>query len=298
MLIGHEEQVKMFEKIVGNKALSHAYLLSGPSGVGKLNFAQHIVHLLYCDIGFSFADIVSGNCTCKSCSEKNILQHPDVFYTDGSAAISEIRKLRKSLSFSAYCGVRKIAVINSAELLSREAANALLKVLEEPRGDVMFILITSRLALMIPTILSRCDSVKFYYVADEVLSSSLDVSSIEESRTHWNGRPRYAAEILNDQSKRATLASYRTDCFNFMKGGLSERFKISEKYSRLDRPGALHALTIWLELLRDSGSVDNSELLHALLSIHKTLQTTNANLQFALNSLAVNLNVLVNSSTS
>ena len=287
MLIGHAKQLTMFQKITAANKLAHAYLFSGPEGVGKRHFAHLIARYVQCLEHGTFDDIVLGGCSCVSCNSKDNNQRPDIFCHEGGLGIAEVRKLRKSLSLSAYSSRYKVVIIDDAGSMTTEAASAMLKIVEEPKGDLIFIFITKQEGLILPTIASRCNGVKFFYVPDGIISQRLDTESIKALRSHWEGRPGFALRFISDPSFGHTTREYKEDCTVFLNNSMTKRFAIAEMYARLDRSDAMRALHVWLEHVREGGA--RRELLGEILGIHKHLQTSNANIQFMLNSLALKM---------
>lgn len=155
--------------------LAHAYLFYGPEGVGKKNFA----HELFC--------IVNGRDPEKDPDFKFITPRVDDGHlpagqTGGHGTkiyINDIRDLKSFLSFRPYFGPYKFVVINDADRLETEASNAFLKMLEEPSPSTVVILISSKPKLMLPTILSRCETVSFRPLFERTVSAE-DQKQINE----------------------------------------------------------------------------------------------------------------------
>lgn len=140
------------------KQMPHALLISGAKGVGKTSFAQALVNGLLCE---SPRDDYQACEHCKSCRVRHSNAHPDyyqVFVAEGKTQIvvDQIREFNQFLHMSrSYQGYR-VAFINPAESLNVNAANSLLKSLEEPSNNSVIILLTSKLSRILPTIKSRC----------------------------------------------------------------------------------------------------------------------------------------------
>lgn len=143
----HNSNKKYFESVVKNGMLAHAYLFSGPEGVGKKDFAYDLFRL------------VNGR-EPKSDPDLKLIS-PRLEEDETKIYIEDIRDLKTFLSFKAYTGPYKFVVINDADRLTPEASNSLLKVLEEPTPFSILVLVSSRPRQLLPTILSRCESVRF-----------------------------------------------------------------------------------------------------------------------------------------
>ena len=139
--------------------IAGAYLFVGPTGVGKETVANHFAKSINC------LELDEGACgTCISCRKTADGNHPDTQIVSPSGAwirIDQIRELQKRIVYRPYEGIRKVAILREAERMNLEAANCLLKTLEEPPAESVLILLTSNLDALIPTIRSRCQIIKF-----------------------------------------------------------------------------------------------------------------------------------------
>jgi DNA polymerase-3 subunit delta' len=142
--------------------LPHALLLAGPEGVGKRRFAQALGAALLCQSPVD--GLACGQC--RGCGLIRAGTHPDWFWLApeerGKAIkIDQVRELVETMAQTAQQGGRKLAVLAPAEAMNRNAANALLKTLEEPSGGAVLMLITDSPARLLPTIRSRCQRLDF-----------------------------------------------------------------------------------------------------------------------------------------
>ncbi|WP_419831636.1 DNA polymerase III subunit delta' [Endozoicomonas atrinae] len=142
--------------------LSHALLLKGVPGVGKGYFARALATRVLCNQNAD--NYACGHC--KSCELVKAGTHPDLLVVQPEATgkpikIDQIRHVNEFARKTAQQGGRRVIVINPAEAMNVNAANALLKSLEEPGGDTLFILVSARSGDMLPTIRSRCQMVSF-----------------------------------------------------------------------------------------------------------------------------------------
>ena len=138
--------------------VGHAYLFSGPRGVGKTTTARLIAMTANCQ---SKGKKPCGEC--ESCRSVRAGSHPDVLEIDAASnnSVDDVRDLREKVGLSAMRGGKKIYILDEAHMMSRAAFNALLKTLEEPPEHVIFILATTEPEKIIPTILSRCQHYRF-----------------------------------------------------------------------------------------------------------------------------------------
>lgn len=285
MLVGHQKQIEIFQRIIDNNALSHAYLFSGPRGVGKNHFAQTLAHWLQHKEDANFEDFVQDRYSCTQV-------HPDIIELHGDVSIGGVRDLRHTVSLSSYPASHKVVIINNIEILRRESANALLATLEEPKGKIVFMLISDMASLVVPTILSRCYQIKFHYAADDIIAKNFNVEAIGDLKAHWGGRTAIVRELLDNPDIQEKYRGYRQDWSFFVAGDYATRFKIIEKYAKYSKADALDLLRIWMEFTaykQSPLSVDKYSISGHLLNIYKSLYTTNINFQYILNSLAVNM---------
>lgn len=144
--------------------LPHALLLSGPPGIGKGHFAHSLMRSLLCEQPQG-ANLLPCD-RCKACQLTAVGNHADVMpvnVPEGKAGISidQIRELKHAMELTAKFGGLKIALIEPAEAMNINAANSLLKVLEEPTSGAVFILISHRPSLLPATVRSRCQGLRF-----------------------------------------------------------------------------------------------------------------------------------------
>lgn len=165
-ILGHQRVREILARAIDTGRLHHGYLFTGPRGVGKFTVARALAAALNClkrpDDRFAPP--------CGSCSPcKRILahQHPDVFTIEPTGAtakyirIEQIRTLQKASISAPYEARYRVVLIDDAHFMTEEAANALLKTLEEPPARMLLILITDQPHRLLDTIISRCQRVRF-----------------------------------------------------------------------------------------------------------------------------------------
>jgi len=160
-IFGHKEEIKLLQDNLRDERVSHAYLFLGPEQIGKKLVALNFAKALNClEIGERPCD------KCPPCKKIDANNFPDLFVVEpktagNSIGIEKIRQIKKDASLKPYEGRYKIFVIDRACAMSHESQNAMLKVLEEPGDNTLFILITSAFHRILPTVSSRCRIVKF-----------------------------------------------------------------------------------------------------------------------------------------
>lgn len=158
-LVGQQHVVGTLKNALQSNRLAHAYLFSGPRGVGKTSCARILAKALNCKNG----PTVDPCNECPQCLEISQGRGLDVIEIDGASnrGIDEIRTLRENVKFAPASGKYKIYIIDEVHMLTQEAFNALLKTLEEPPEYVKFIFATTQPNKVLPTILSRCQRFDF-----------------------------------------------------------------------------------------------------------------------------------------
>ncbi len=185
--------------------LPHAMLFSGPAGVGKLDFARQLAQSLLCE---QAADDGQPCGNCRGCQLFAAGTHPDFFLLqpeeDGKEiTVGQVRELVAYQSFTPQYGRAKVVVIEPAERMNLNAANALLKTLEEPGRDTILILVTGRTAALLPTIRSRCQQLLFRADFGEAAQQWLGAAPEQEAQARLAlavaaGAPLRARALLND----------------------------------------------------------------------------------------------------
>ncbi len=169
-LIGQVQVKDILSKVINSDNPSHAYIFSGPRGTGKTTSARILAKALNCT---SEGPKPCG--VCDSCKSIDRSSHFDVIEIDAASfrGIDEIRKIRDRVSYRPSMGKYKIYIIDEFHMLTREAFNALLKTLEEPPENVVFILATTNIEKVPDTILSRCQIYYFKNLTVSEISSYL-----------------------------------------------------------------------------------------------------------------------------
>ena len=159
---GHRSQISALAGVIRHGRPGHAYLFEGPEGVGKGTVASALLARLSCLQ--APPEEVDPCGVCRSCAVLLRGEHPDIVRLSRDGATIKIDQVRQALSrlrFDPVLGQIKGLIVESADLLREEAANALLKTLEEPPTGTVFVLVSSKPQLLLETIRSRCQVLRF-----------------------------------------------------------------------------------------------------------------------------------------
>ena len=172
-LVGQEHVARTLTNAILQKRIAHAFIFSGPRGVGKTSVARILAKALNCVEGPTPTPCQ----ICAQCKEITAGTSMDVREIDGASnrGIDEIRELRENVKFSPASGRYKIYIIDEVHMLTREAFNALLKTLEEPPSHVVFLFATTELNKIPATILSRCQSHDFRIIPLKLIAEKLQL---------------------------------------------------------------------------------------------------------------------------
>lgn len=238
-LQGHAEQRELFRRSLQRDRLSHAYVLSGPAGIGKRQFARLLAKSLFCRERTPEQLDACG--TCRACRGFEAGTWPDFIEITrpegksqipidlliGSAEKRGREGLCYELSMAPQTSLRRIAIIDDAQYLNAEGANALLKTLEEPPANALIILIVNNPDALLPTIRSRCQVVRFFPLAEYQLADILEREGLAESAAA-------AAEIAGmSEGSLATARQLLNPELRKLKDAIQEQMQRLEKLQPL-----------------------------------------------------------------
>lgn len=277
MLIGHQKQWQLLKKSAESGRFSHAYLFCGPEKIGKKTVALEWLSLIF---GQNLKSQPHPDLTLISPEKET-----EGELLKSEIPIKEIRELIWKLSLKPYSAPLKAALIDQAQAMNQEAQTCLLKTLEEPRGKTILILITEYPESLLPTILSRCEIVKFYPTKKEEIKDYLKKSAIKEEEKEEIistslGRAGEVIEILADNQRIFSQKEKIKELIKLTKLPLALRFQYAKKLA--EEPSSLRRnLDIWLNFFhqiflkklagRDSSSQYS---LNKIKEILKNIQTT------------------------
>ena len=170
-IMGHEKAIETLKREITNNTISHSYIFEGEEGLGKKQVALSFAKTLLCK------EQNQDPCNkCTSCTKFESGNHPDLFIIEPEKGLIKkgiVEELIKKVSTAPFESLRKVFIIDDSHLMNKEGMNALLKTLEEPPEYINIILITANVNQMLPTILSRCQRLKFYPIEPEKITEML-----------------------------------------------------------------------------------------------------------------------------
>ena len=173
-----EHITEILHNAIVSSRIAHAYLFTGPRGVGKTSMARIMAKNLNCVEG----PTVTPCNKCHNCLEITAGTSPDVIEIDGASntSVDDVRELQKELIYAPSQSPYKIYIIDEVHMLSKNAFNALLKTLEEPPDNVLFIFATTEPYKVLPTIISRCQRYDFKRIPIDSIVKRLKELTREE----------------------------------------------------------------------------------------------------------------------
>jgi len=252
-VIGHENIKKILQKGLDARNVGHAYLFWGPGKVGKTYLAKLFAQSLICD-NFKKkdlpADAVLPCGKCDSCKQFEHGIYPDVNILEreqkekteelkANISVDQVRELIDKINKRAFQNSFKVAIIPEAETLGIEASNSLLKTLEEPTVQTVIILIAKNKDLILPTVQSRCQIMKFSPIKrDDIFDFLLAKNANREEALEYaslaQGRPTVAIKMLNDGDARQKYFEELNTWLDVLPQNIAERFKFADKYFKTE----------------------------------------------------------------
>ena len=269
-LIGHEWAVNLLRQNIASDKVRHAYLLTGPDGVGKRTLAMRFAQALNCTDPPEPGDFCG---QCRACQFIRRKQYPDLHIVEaesvgGILKVEHIRELQHQLALSPYEGKKRVALLLRFHEANASAANALLKTLEEPAPSVVLLLTAQSQEALLQTISSRCETLPLRDVPREQIEAALKIRGEGDDRAMLlarlaAGRPGWALHYAENPELLDKRTEIYEDMMDILQGGRLERFKHIERltatWEREQKRGgehprlrAIEVLENWVSLWRDA----------------------------------------------
>ncbi len=309
IFIGHERQTQYLDAVFARGKASHAYLFYGPRHVGKYALALRLAAFLHCrEFESNKKDIALQSCgSCPDCVAVAEEHSPYVTVLDRNHTlvskkekrtnipIEDIRELKRMSSLTALSGKPRIVIINEVELMSEEAANAFLKLLEEPGNNTYFFMIAENKDTLFPTIVSRAQAIRFSLISDSLMktlvATFVSEEKLKEEMVRFSeGRPGLLMKMIKEREFFESQKSAARMLHAALRGSTPNVFRLTEHCTRDDSfsevvlaqcTALVHALIPKVPFV---GTPKVSAFLAAMermRRIREAIETTNANSRIA-----------------
>nr|BBH88739.1 DNA polymerase III subunit delta' [Thermosporothrix sp. COM3] len=263
-IVGHEHAIDILRRALAAQQIRHAYLLVGPPRIGKTLLARRLAQTLLCTGGPDPAVSPQDPCnTCLACRKVLHGNHPDVHIIEKAPdkqfiLIEQIRELQNLSARRTMEGRRNIFIIPDAQYMNLQAANCLLKTLEEPEPDVVLILTVPEPGLLLPTILSRVQMLSLQLLtATQIKQALIEGWQVEAEHAELvsalaAGRMGWAIQAIEDDEMLDERREHLEQLAMLPTLSRVERFDYAQKITAADRIGELgDLLELWLLWWRD-----------------------------------------------
>lgn len=257
-IIGHAWAVNLLAEHVAAARERHAYLITGPAGVGRRTLALRFAQALNC-----LTPPAPGQpCRfCASCKRIEQMQHPDLAVVQAeregaTLKIDQVRELQHVLSLSPYESRYRVAIILRCEEAHPSAANAMLKTLEEPPANVVIILTAKSVENLLPTIVSRCEVLRLRTLSIAETASGLQAlksvpDDVSVRLAHISdGRPGYAIRLYEQPELLIQRQSRLDELVQILAATRRDRFAYAKSITD-NKEGVRDTLQVWLTFWRD-----------------------------------------------
>jgi DNA polymerase-3 subunit delta' len=256
-LLGHDWAVDMLRRHIARGEARHAYLFAGPPGLGRRTLALRFARALNC----TNPPAPGESCgECRDCKQIESMQHPDLAVVQadsegGILKVEQVREVRRTITLKPYQSKYRVALFLRFQEANDNAANALLKTLEEAPDYAILLLTADNPEQLQPTIVSRCEVLRLRPLKVEEVQRELESKGLENGRAQLiahlsGGRPGYANRLLADPSLLEFRAERLDDLQKLLSSTRVQKFAYAEKLAK-DRGVMRQVLLVWLAYWRD-----------------------------------------------
>ena len=256
-LIGNQWAVDMLKKHIVNGTTRHAYLFAGPPGLGRRTLALRFAQALNCPTPIEPGTPCG---ECRACKQIAAMQHVDLTVVQaeaegGTLKVDQIREARRTLVLKPYAAKYRVALFLRFQEANDNAANALLKTLEEAPSYAVLILTADNPEQLLPTIVSRCEVLRLRPLKIEEVMKELRSRGVESGQAKLiahisGGRFGYGLRLLGEESLLERREERLNDLQSLISASRLEKFAYADKLAR-DKESMRQAILIWLSYWRD-----------------------------------------------
>lgn len=262
-LLGHEWAVDMLHQHAARGDVRHAYLFCGPPGLGRRTLAIRLAQALNCTKPPA-PGVPCG--LCRDCKQIEAMQHPDMVVIEsldgdglskegGTLKVDQVREMQRTLTLKPYQAKYRIALFLRFQEANDNAANALLKTLEEAPAHAILLLTAETPEQLLPTIVSRCEILRLRALPISAIEADLIERGVETERARLlahisGGRPGYARKLVDDSTLLEKREERLNDLQTLLPAPRVEKFSYADKLSK-DKDAMRQAILIWLSYWRD-----------------------------------------------
>ena len=292
-ILGHEWAVDLLSEHVAQGRVRHAYLFTGPQGLGRRTLALSLAQALNCPKPLAPGQPCQ---KCSTCRRIRQMTHPDLSVVQaeqvgGTLKVEQVRELQRSLALSPYEAAYRVAVLLRFEEAHTSAANALLKTLEEPNPQVVLVLTANSPEDLLPTIVSRCEGLRLRPLTIQQVAQGLQARQ-QHTQENANllahlsdGRPGYAFQLQAQPELLELRQTWLEDLYRLISANRVERFAYAQVLTKDKEKEAVRSvLYVWLSFWRDvllkaggaSASVTNIDWIEQINSLAASLNLASA----------------------
>lgn len=238
-LTGHEWAVDLLRRHVANGEARHAYLITGPEGVGRRTLAARFAQTLNCTDASSPGEYCG---KCPNCKQTSVMRHADLVITpplfkDGSLGVDQVRDAQHLLSRAPMLGKYRISLFPGFQAATQQAQNAMLKTLEEAPVHAVIVLTANEPEQLLPTIVSRCEVLRLKPVGIPRVEAMLRDLGVEPGKSRLlahlsEGRPGRAKRLLEDEGLMAARLQRLDELKTMLKSSRVDRFAFAEALAK------------------------------------------------------------------
>lgn len=257
-MLGHEWAVELLKGHITRDSQRHAYLITGPQGVGRRTLALRFARALNCSEPPAPGEFCG---QCRNCLRIDHMEHPDLSIVQaeqvgGTLKVDQVRELQHTLSLTPYEARYRVALLLRFEEANSSAANALLKTLEEPAPKVILLLTAESGERLLPTIVSRCEVIRLRPLPVKIVTEGLENQwglPPDQARllAHLSGgRPGQAIRLHQEPGLLDQRRAWLDDQSQLLEASRVARFAYAENLAK-DKETLRNALQTWLSFWRD-----------------------------------------------